>query len=223
MKKYLNDLYFNSKTVQIDEVLRIVDSCKPQDPFDFLRVLQVWDDGLLFITKSLSTGEAVATCASLKCRNTEIELSVEGSAADPIYIHGIYYNGHLTMQQICYPCTFSIQVPACLGYDGNMYESDFCTPEDLFTAQDDPTSIAVAILEAAIKEAPNEEGAKMLSNNSELFDTTLKAAEVSLARIYDSDLFPAYDSSDNCSFDSCISNVATSDTDDVEDSSDFPF
>ena len=104
-----------------------------------------------------------------------------------------------------------------------IFKGDFCIPEAQYTAREDSASVAVVVLKTAIKDAPNKEGAKMLTCNNELFDAALKAAEASLVRIYDPDLFPAFASSDNCTFAPSTSTAPAADTIDTEDNSEFPF
>lgn len=222
-EKYSHTLLLKGNEFQMEQVLRIVADHRPCDPFDFLRVLDVWDNGLLFITSNLDTGEVIAPAVSLKCKHIEVELHTAGDLFDPCYVQSVYYNGTLTSRKFYYPCAFKIQIPACLGYSGNIYESASFVPETECVDREDTSAIANMILKMAIAEAPNKAWAQLLSNDGDALDAALEAAAASLVRVYDPDLYPDYHTSDNCSFDPCISNVTASDTDDIEDNSDFPF
>ena len=46
-----------------------------------------------------------------------------------------------------------------------IFKGDFCIPEAQYTAREDSASVAVVVLKTAIKDAPNKEGAKMLTCN----------------------------------------------------------
>lgn len=223
MDKFFNTLFFDDPSIDTDHILRIVESCRPKDPYDFIRVLSVQDDGLYFLTASRSTAEAIARRVSMECPNTEIELNLDHSSYDPSYTHSIYYNGRVTLEVFCCPCAFSIRVPSCLGYDGDMFTSDCCVPEEYFTARDDVTAMADVVLKTAMENAPNKEGAEMLSNDSEMFGAALKVAEESLTRLYDPDNFCPL----ACSND-CPSTTSSPDTPPEEpyyanDDSEFPF
>jgi len=53
----------------------------------------------------------------------------------------------------------------------------------------------------ALEDAPNKDGAKMLSSDSDAYDAALQTAEASLFRIYDPLLFIPFDIRDNCTAD----------------------
>ena len=223
MDKFFNTLRFNSKSVQADRVLRIVESCKPKEPFDFLRVLSVRDDSLLFITKSSTTSELAAAAVSVRCPDVEIVLDIDESSYDPCYTHSIYYNGILSVQMLCRPCAFSMRVPSCLKYDGDVYKTNFFIPENHFVVRDDTASVAEILLKMALEDAPNKDGAKMLSSDSDAYDAALQTAEASLFRIYDPLLFIPFDIRDNCTADTPISDAAQLATSNAEYDSEFPF
>ena len=48
MDKFFNTLIFDGHSIDAGHVLRIVESHRPKDPFDFLRVLSVQDDCIFY-------------------------------------------------------------------------------------------------------------------------------------------------------------------------------
>ena len=223
MDKFINTLFFDGHSIDVDHVLDIVNSCRPKDPFDFLRILRVQDDGLYFLTKSRSTAEAIARRVSIECPNTEIELNLEYSGYDTRYIHSIYYNGLVTLEVSCCLCFFSIRVPPCLGYDGDMFVSAGCIPETNFIARDDVTAMANIVLKMAIENAPNKKGADMMLKDSTVYDAALETAEDSLTRLYDELSFPAITLKDNSPSTTSSSDTELAETKNANDDSDFPF
>jgi len=223
MEKFFNTLFFDGSSVDTDHILRIVDSCRPEDPFDFIRVLSVQDDGLYFLTKSRSPAEAIATRASLECPNTEFELNLEYSGYDTFYVHSIYYNGLVTLEVYCCLCFFSIRVPPCLGYDGDMFVSHGCIPETNLIARDDVTAMANIVLKMAIENAPSKEGADMMLKDSKMYDAALETAEDSLTRLYDELSFPAITLKDNSPSTTSSSDTEPAETNNDNDDIDFPF
>ena len=176
-----------------------------------------------FITKSRNTAEAIATRASLEYSNTEFVLNLEYSGYDTRYVHSIYYNGLVTLDVSCCLCFFSIRVPPCLGYDGDMFVSNGCIPETNFVARDDVTAMANIVLKMAIENAPNKEGAGMMLKDSTVYDAALETAEDSLTRLYDELSFPAITLTDNSPSTTSSSDTDLAETKNANDDSDFPF
>jgi len=97
-------------------------------------------------------------------------------------------------------------------------------PEMSLTVRDDVESVVNMVLKMAVENAPNKEGAEMLSYDIELFDRALYCAEASLTRIYDPDLFHLYHTcSESRPTTTSSSDTELAETKNANDDSDFPF
>lgn len=148
------------------------------------------DNSVDFITSDWDYGISLANYISARCKNTEVMLSRTGDYYSRLHVLTTHYNGRNRVNHTYDMCDCSIQVPACLSYENNIYKTFAYIPEMTGIDRNDNLAVATDILDEAINWTPDNAGRALLEDKtSVVYKAALDVALHSLVKYYDT----AYD------------------------------
>lgn len=178
------------------------------------------DSSLVFTTVDWDTGCFIAEYISSQCKNVDVDLQRDGDYFERYYIQDAYYNGSLMTHKFYDVCNYKIQVPACLGYEEDVYETFTFIPERMGVDRKDVLAVATRILKSAIEEAPNETGGMLLQNDDcDAFKAALQTAVDSLVKYHDFDQYTHFDIQETSDSDTTTAPAISDNTEEEK----FPF
>lgn len=180
----------------VKSALTLTEEWLTHNPEQWVLDSHCYNDGdFIFTTGNWDTGCFIAKYISSQCKNVDVYLHRDGGYFDLYYIEDTYYNGSLMTHKFYDICNCKIQTPPCLGYEDNVYETFSFIPERVGADRDDILAVATAVLEHAIKDAPDIAGGLLLQDTTcEAFKTALKTAVDSLVKYHDFDSYSHPDS-----------------------------